>query len=181
MNEVSFKANYIGKVSVQKSYYKKYKPFDVSLVKMNPSNESDIRAVLKTTSLWDDSLTAFTYDDMKKNISTDIFALTTQKNNLKKPLASKILGLIQLSDNPKGGKRIDVLQTNPKYIHNKVLNDSPKYKHIGQTLVEFATTKFSDENFYAHPTKSAVPFYKKQGFRWLKKLNNLMFHKKAES
>ena len=185
MNEINFTANYIKNVTIQKRYYNKYIPHKVALVEMDPKNKYDIDAIYKTANYWDGSFTAFTYDDMRglnKNISVDslhVYALTNQNNNFHKPSASKILGVIEVSDDLTG-KKIEVLQSNTDYIYNKYLNKTPRFKHIGKVLLNFAKEKFSNEDLHLTPTKTAVPFYEKQGWVWkgFNRLTNLMCNPK---
>ena len=186
MNEINFTANYIKNVTIQKRYYNKYKPHTVTLIEMDSKNKHDIDAIYKTANLWDTSFTAFTYDDMRglnKNIDTEklhVYALTTQKDNFHKPTASKILGIAEIYEMGSTGNKIEVLQSNTDHIYNKYLNKTPRYKHIGKTLLNFVKENFSDKDLYLTPTKTAVPFYEKEGWIWkgFNKLKNLMWNPK---
>lgn len=175
MSDINFGANHIKNVNISKRYYSKYKPCKVSLIKMDTNNEKDMRAIDKTAILWENSLTAFVHDDIKKSIRKNntaehiqVYALTTQDKNFDKLNPKKILGMMELIDNHANDKKIDVLQTNTDYIFNKKINNKPLYKHIGKKLIQYVKKEFSDKNnIIVHPVKTAVAFYKKMGFRWM--------------
>ena len=171
MDSVNFTANHIKDVNIARRYYNQYKPCKVSLVEFDPTNKKDIDAIYKTTDRWDESFTAFTYDDMRevsKNRSLlpdlHVYALTTQTTNFDKIKPSKMLGVIEIVEKYTNGNKVEVLQTNPALIKRND-NKKPRFKHIGEQLVSFIKEKFSDKPLYLNPTLSAIPFYEKQGFK----------------
>ncbi len=169
MNSINFTANHIKNVNIMKKCYNQYKPCDVALVEMDVKNKNDIKAMEKTTLLWDTTFTSFVLDDMERCSKytkhpswLKIYALTTQKDNFEKIQASKILGVLELIKQGDSAK-IETLQTNTKYIKEK-FNPTPKYKHIGSELVSHVQNQFFDKELFLIPVKKAVDFYKKLGF-----------------
>ncbi len=183
MDSINFTANHIKNVSIARKYYNKYQPCKVSLVEFDPTNKKDIDAMYKTTDKWDESFTAFTYDDMrtvneKKELlpNLHVYALTTQKSGFDKINPSKILGVVEIVEKYTDGNKVEVLQTNPSHIKN-FENKTPLFKHIGKRLVSFVKKKFNDKPLYLHPTKTAIPFYEKLGFKRVptKEKNNIFW------
>ena len=170
MESINFTANRIKNVNIARKYYNSYKPCRVSLVEMDPANQKDIDAIYKITDKWDESFTAFTYDDMRTvkanpelKSQLHVYALTTQNSDFDKIKPSKILGVAEIVERYSDGNKIEVLQTNPDFIKGS-FNEKPKFKNIGKQLVSFVKKAFGDKPLYLNPTCTAVPFYEKLGF-----------------
>ena len=170
MDSINFTANYIKDVNIARKYYNNYKPCNVSLVELDSANPNDVKAIYKTSSNWDCSFTIFTHSDMQKaslnkeiRNKLNVFALTKKSANLNKLKSSDIFGVIEVTRGYSDGSKIEVLQTNPKFINDKH-NKSSMFKDIGKMLVAHVKNLINNEPIYVYPTKSAIPFYEKQGF-----------------
>lgn len=172
MNDINFRANHIKNVNILKQSATKYKPHKISLVEMDLNSRKDINSIKATSEFWDNSFTVITYEQMnsiynkhKSPKGFHVYALTTQKTNFKKIKPSCILGVLEFLEDTSSGNKIEVLQTNPSYIKSDK-NILPKFKHIGQELVNYIINKYPDKDIYLNPSKLSVGFYKKLGFDW---------------
>lgn len=171
MDSINFTANHIKNVNIAKRYYNNYKPCKVALVEMESTNPGDIKAIEKTANKWDISFTVFTHQDMLEAQKNEellpklkVYALTKQKNNFEKMNYSDILGVIEVVKKDDPGTKIEILQTKPSFINDKH-NKKPAFTHIGKNLVNYVKKEYNKEPLYVNPTKVAVPFYEKLGFR----------------
>ena len=178
MDSINFTANHIRNVTIAKKYYNKYKPCKVSLVEMDAASKRDMKVISDTADKWDISFTCFTYEDMVKAHSDPdefdklkVYALTKQKSNFDKMRYSDILGVIEVRKGYEDGNKIEVLQTNPKFIKEK-RNPFPVFKRIGEKLTKYVKREFRKDPLYVHPAKTAIPFYEKFGFRKSKEASN---------
>jgi len=172
MDTVNFTANHIKNVEILKKCSDKYKPCEVALVELDACSQKDRNTVDGINRIWDYSFTAFTYDDMVKfsesNYLADrlhVYALTTQKGKYEKVTPKKILGIVELIEDTCSGNKIEVLQTKPTLLPD-MKHPNPKYKHVGNQLISYLKDRHLNRQLYVNPTKTAVEFYKKQGFEW---------------
>lgn len=171
---ISFKANYIGKITINKINNNKHiTPEEVSLVRLNANNTSDVNSLKKISENWDNNktyaykiYTDFCYrsifsEDMPNQ---EVFAVTKQKNNLENLVPFAILGLMRidkikaLPDNI----YIDFLQTAPEHQYN---SKNAIYKNIGKSLVNYLKNTFSNKTLIAFPNETSENFFKKIGFK----------------
>ena len=171
MDSVNFTANHIKNVTIAKKHFNKYKPCRVSLVELDAANKNDVKVISDTAGKWDISFTCFTYEDMiDAQANTEafdalkVYALTKQKTDFDKMKYSDVLGVIEVKKDYKNGNKVEVLQTNPKFIKEK-FNPLPAFKHIGKRLTKFVKEEFGTKPLYVHPTRKAMPFYERLGFK----------------
>ena len=145
----------------------KYEPQNVSLVKINPKNAGDIWALDTVANNWE-------YDKFSTNIFNNayqiykgteqpkyhIYALTTQRNNLRKLNADKILGLMDLTRLTKRETYISHLQTKPDFVYST----KPKIKGVGAALINAIKETCTTIRLTSLPELSVKRFYKKLGF-----------------
>lgn len=171
MDSINFTANHVKNVTIAKKCFNKYQPCRVSLVELDPANKRDVKVISDTADKWDISFTCFTIEDMLAARSNSealeklkVYALTKQKSGFDRMKYSDVLGVIQVKKGYEDGNKIEVLQTNPKYIKDQK-NKFPAFRHIGKKLTKFVQKEYSEAPLYVHPTRFAVPFYEKLGFR----------------
>lgn len=172
MSSINFTSSHIRQVEIMKKQKSGngYAPCSVNLVELSPTDKADSYAVKKVTGNWTCSLTTFINADIKdikrgelNPAGIHIYALTEQNNEYEKLKPSKILGMIEVSEGFKDGNKIEILQTNPKYISG-LGNRTPQYKHIGHGLIKSIKDIFAKTNLFVYPTKDAINFYKKEKF-----------------
>ena len=167
-DNTNFNALFVKKTQVSRLLRNgKYVPQDVSLVKINPKNVGDIWALDTVANNWE-------YDKFSVNIFNSayqvyqgaerpkyhIYALTTQRNNLRKLNADKILGLMDLTRFTKREAYISHLQTKPDFVYST----QPKIKGIGTALVNSVKDVCTTIRLTSQPEWSVRRFYKKLGF-----------------
>lgn len=166
MNNVSFKAQFVDKVSVMaKKKNGKYAEKEVSFVKMNPHSLLDYNAVKGVNRNWGDGETyvrSMLYhfniiaDDQKKNI----YFITEQDSNFRKLEPKKVLGMVEVSKFD-DYSRIDFIQTKPGCMFKE---RERKYKNIGWSMLEMVEKIYGKHKIVLNSVRKAIKFYEKYGF-----------------
>jgi len=173
MNEINFTALPINKVNIKK-YDKKTKNFinyPANFVRLVANDRNDINAVNKCAQQWknadfiDKIATAAHWIGYRNGVEINVYALTTQKNNLKKLNPQYILGLAEIrtdNENPQN-TILYHLQVKPSAInvHNK---DNKSYKKVGTSIVKSLQKQFKNISLFSIKDTDVENFYKNLGF-----------------
>lgn len=172
-SDIYFGANFIHNVHIQKlNKIGEYKPFQVSLVEIDITNEEDINALSTIHKKWKKTslITFINYlaitmrGDKSWQKDKRIYALTTQKENFKSLIPNKILGVASLNINDTKKIHIEALQTKPRYIVDQSQGkQNPKIKGIGSAIISSLKNMFDEINLFS--TDEALGFYAKNGFK----------------
>lgn len=163
--EISFKAQYIKATPIKNLKRDlSYSVKEASFVVLEPQNQADICAMRSINLSWDSGFLRSIYNNLSRyNDKFKIFALTTQKQNFEELNANKILGVALVERKPDGVLYLDYLQTNPKYIREKVL--FPKYKNIGTAMLNCIKQMPNIKCIKAVSVPTAFDFYLKNDFK----------------
>jgi hypothetical protein len=189
MRLVSFTANKIKDVEIQKYNGSQYVPEKASLVEIN---KSDSEAVHRVANTWDTDLThtISAYVDHGRKSGFNVYALTNQKQHFTDLEPKNVLGMIMTFDQPdKKNKYIACLQTHPEDISVKYNSERDvffkvldyfmfpearknrrvrPYKHIGQALVNYVIEENPQKTIQLDSETGALGFYEKLGFKYNK-------------
>lgn len=135
----SFGAKYVSPAKIKAKVGKYWKNQDVNFVKVDTrNNAADVQTIRDVEKLWggQNLSNEFTRVAELSKGNANIYALTTQTDNLEKLEADKILGMIDTSNIKKKGV-VDIYRvaTNPKYAYEQNTRTRDK-KHIAKELVE---------------------------------------------
>lgn len=149
INSISFGAKYISSDNIKQLdlFKKTYSPRKVSIVKIDGTNEADVKAVGKAVTKWKDAAYAQSIQCVLNSIfarfiepeERTVFAITTQNKNHGKLKNKKILALAEVNTSKDSTINLDYLQVNPDYIHTA---KSRKYKGIGSCMLNFLKQTF---------------------------------------
>lgn len=172
MCSINFTANFIKQIQIKRLENDKYKPYNASFIEFDTSNKNDTNVLKEIANNWGESFAQIIYDDTlnKKDKNFKIYALTTQKNNIKSINYKKILGLLEYNNNFENKGKIEILQTNPKNISEN--SNKSQYKEIGKMLTTSVTNLYKNKKIIVHSTDKATGFYENIGF---KKHNNPIY------
>lgn len=138
-NNQAFGAKLISPAKVKTKIGKYWKNQDVNFVKVDTRNRAeDVKTLQEVEKLWggQNLSNEFTRVAELSKGNANIYALTTQTDNLEKLEADKILGMIDTSKiKKKGAVDIYRVATNPKYAYEQNTRTRDK-KHIAKELVE---------------------------------------------
>ena len=170
---ITFKAQYIKPVTVQKKVYKsEFQNKEVSLVEFDTKSENDLITLNSLNCYWDNCrsllheitkiFNKIYYNDKEKQ-DEHFFAITEQKKDFDFLDETLILGVLQtrrLADNT---LEIENLQVSPETNFNSVVRN---YKYVGRALLESVKDFFpKDKTIVLNSLRSAMPFYRKYGFK----------------
>ena len=168
---ITFKANYIDTCTVKKyTAPDTFTDTEVSLVKLNPKDCFDKDAVQRIKSDWKSHYCNYYYADFfdkKYDYMEDkrtFFALTTQKDGFDNLIPDRILSVAEISEFRKDMCTLDLLQTNPDYMHD---NFERTIKGAGEAILKAIIKLFGNKPIYLEATLSATPLYEKHGFKYL--------------
>ena len=178
-SSIAFSANYLKNVEILKrTRGGNYKPYEVSLAKIDVKNKSDIMSLKRLSQKRGDfSYAESVYQDMKYARDTlgkvspkyDVFVLTKQKKDFEKLSSSKILGFIEFQKSARKILRVNYLESD---LENIYLFESRKYKHIGKTLISELHNIEKPYEVTLHSTSLGEKFYKALGYKQNPKLND---------
>lgn len=165
---ISFQANYIQSATIKKAVKKSYKNTPVSFVELNPFSNNDKYALRKIGKTWGhgysyarDIQDNFEDPIIIKNKDSRFFAISEQMSGFDKLKPSKVLGLIETSED-KGALFIDLLQCNPEHMFASAKR---KFKEIGKALIDSLKDTIPQKEIILSADEEAIPFYLKQGFK----------------
>ena len=183
---VNFKANYVSSAQIYKrdAGSGNYKPFEASFIEFDSNFYKDVIAIKDTAERWKrtDRFACEIAEDIAFNNAYGyergehrFFGLTRQKSDFENPKASKILGLIEVSDSDRRGKYINFLQVEPKNTLTKV---GREFCGVGSAIIDNVKNLFSDceIKLKSLPEKEVVNFYKKNGFEQIGKSIDFVWH-----
>lgn len=172
----NFSAKFINKTAIgKKDFYPNYFSEQVSFVRIEPQNSSDIKALEQVSKFW-------IYGGFAKNVyymacairnkskyykNHEVYALTSQNDNFEKLDSRKILGVAGTCPENKDKLFIEYIQANPQEIYAI----EPEYRGIGSAILDSLKNLFSKIYCYPSNTDSVINFYTKNGFQ--KKQNAL--------
>mgnify|MGYP002862025416 CR=1 FL=1 len=168
-----FNAKLLRNVKIQEfnDSAKKYINKSASVVELEPKNRNDYKAINVAVNNWNNdsfgSNIAGSFNRLVMNQnedkSTHILALTTQNKDYGSLKPDLIQGLMEIYE---GQAVTDVfyLQVNPDIVY---ASESPKYKHVGKSLVTTLQDICDNKEILLYSKESAMPFYKKLGFNYV--------------
>ncbi len=164
--EINFKANLITKPTIIKKgrLCQKYKPIEVSFVRLDTQSIRDINLLKKLKKMWPLTFVSNICKDVSlySNLFT-VYALTTQQDNFEKLSPNKILGLAEIT-NEQNEISLEYLQTHPKYEYDENVKER-KFKKIGNTMLDCIKNLEHVKKIYTNSLFSIIPFYEKNGFK----------------
>ncbi len=144
------------------------------LAEMSPFSQSDSCSMKKIPCIWgnkgvDAHLIAdcfeFAGDNGYGEVDSRYFVLTEQTENLGHIKPVKVLGITQTSKRGKNKTNIDYMQVNPFFVYN---NPYSKFLNVGTTMLDSIKKIFAKDEITLYSTKSALEFFKKNGFEIVK-------------
>ncbi len=161
--DITFKANLVSKVSVQKRLAQTnfFYPRRVSLVELDKSLPKDMFVLEQLDESWPLTYVRNIRKDSKRYPDSKIFLITEQKDNFKELNKDKILGIEEIFDTYPKECKLEYLQVNPEYEYSKFMR---KYKHIGKAFLDSLKKIQKFPRIEVWSTISAMPFYKANGF-----------------
>ena len=178
---ISFKANVISypKIDIL-GKDKKYHKQEVAFLELDCNMDSDVYCIKEASKKWKYGNTfandiAASMDTINKKIrlydyydwdkEKRFFALTKQTNGFLDLNPHKIIGVAEIDkeyDYPYN--ELEFLQVKPT-LKRKRSNKPRKIKNIGRVLVNSILKVFNNKTLVVEPTKKAIPFYSKLGFK----------------
>ena len=179
MTQISFKGTLITNMNVRKAGYT-LPTHKVSIVRVNPNNEADLRALREVEDSWQGNFTKQIYKDAERINSGIIpefpetfFIMTEQKDKFSKLNPDDILAEAKIiRDFPAKNKiYIDYLQVQPDNSF-----DSPirTLEGLGTSFLKFIKNHYKGKELSLRSLFSTIDFYKKNGFKLVRKDSNLM-------
>lgn len=169
---INFKGKYIKPVFIKsKADDGAYKNHKVSIVELDYHSCSDTKTINKVASNWNSRKTfaediAQTMTNFHKNnyLTTPkrFFVLTEQKDSFKKVNSDDILAVAQVTRR-ENNLWVDFLQVKPEFT---MFEENAKYKKIGTGVLNFIKEAFNEYPIVLSPVRTAVDFYKKNGFKF---------------
>lgn len=185
MTPISFKANYIHPVEIQKYNGVEYQPCNAAFIELENREASVVKNVnIKWKSKLVDGIynSFITEPELKR-----VFAVTTQADSFEKLDPDKILGMALYEKYNKTYlyPEIKFFQVDPKNLSTKYGNtilkkiknyffkflhrdkppkEKPQYQHIGESIMRSIQKLYSDETIALFALPKAEGFYKKMGF-----------------
>ena len=205
LSDVSFKANFVKPVNIQRYEKSGYKPMQASFVKCDIFNAEDLKSLEDVAKQWG----AFSYAEniysllsgikdvckYHKSYSSHLYMLTLLQDSYEKIDDKNILGCVLLGEQPKKIE-INYLQVNPKYMARRrpraknsffkfiekylLFKKETEYKGIGRGILDSIKELYYDKNFIELISDpSAMKFYKENGFKSQFCLNYMRWHRKT--
>lgn len=175
---INFKANYVSPTYIKDTYRNSNKQdCKVSLVEVNPNSQADLSAIHDIALNWGkrdtyavNIMENLFYSHYCEDFSGKrFFALTKQPNNFEKLKGEEVLGLAMVITNDTKEVRLEYLQVEPE---NNYFSIERRYKGIGSSLLHSICDIFKNRDISLCSAKSAIEFYKSQGF---KQINETMY------
>lgn len=189
MQPISFTANHLKNVTIQKNIANEFKPTLASIVEINTKDPRDLNAMFEAARDWEqvkkggfgldiyyDATTVPLNPKLTKN--KRCLALTTQTSDFKNLDSRKIEGLTLLFEQKGKYNIINGLQVNPRANSEKVMGFRT-YKHVGKSLVDYIK-ETSKKPIILYSTTSSKPFYERLGFKQISSTDmfEMIFKKK---
>lgn len=175
INSINFKGTYIAPATVKKFNGENYTDKKVALVELSTDSDEDMRLMNELSYEWDHHL-SFAADIRDKfsdyYVALDpspkekFYVLTEQKKNFDNLDSLDVLATTQLKKIPEG-IYIDFLQVAPDYGARSTTT-SP-FKNVGSGFLDAVKSLYPKNNILLDPIESAINFYKKNGFKTLKR------------
>ena len=165
---ISFKASLINKPNILKRNSNgKYSETPCSFIKIDANNSNDIRALNNVSKYWEFSSfaenIAYTAKLMSsgRNIKSkyNIYALTTQNENLNKLDDEKILGLVEIEELPNNNVFLGYIQVKPELIYDLPL----EIKRCGSAMLDCLKLIYSNKTISLN--SRVHDFFFKNGFK----------------
>ena len=130
-DNMQFRANLVKRAKINgKSGY--------SFIKFNTGAKNDVKTLEEIKALWGGKNLSSAIAEEAQILGKDsqIYGLTSQKNNFRRVDSSKVLGLVS-TDEIKKGKATEIFKigTNPKYAYEQK-HTKRSIKHIATTILE---------------------------------------------
>lgn len=170
MSNISFLANYIKPVYVQKrDENDNLHPYKTSMVEIDKTSHKD-RILLDTLSHnWgvcnyisdiyyemEDSLLSGRILDKKH-----IFAITSQMSDWSNMRPDDVLAVAQFAEKDDMNE-LEYIQVNPEHGY---VNFNSSFKNIGSAMLKFLADTFPEKRIKVFPAPNAVEFYKKNNYK----------------
>ena len=170
INNVSFKATFVDNVNIKTlNDNRKYVDKQVAFVKRNPYSKLDYNSIVDIGNLWGDVEPNYVVsmlhhsDIIKDNEKRNVYFLTEQKENFRKIIPEKVLGMIEITKHKKYNK-INFIQTCPDNAYYSATCRKRKNKDIGLAMLAMAEKLSKGKDIILNAERVAVEFYKKYGF-----------------
>lgn len=181
MNNISFQANYIKPVVIQKKDTQdNWHPFEVSMVELDKNSVEDRKLLYNISREWgtynyvSDIYNEVMDEFLSENLHPQkhVFAITTQKDDYENMRADDVMCIAKFNENDKINE-LEYIQVNPEHGY---VNYNSAYKKTGSAMLKFLTEKFNDKPISVFSASGgACEFYKKNNFKQVSKSNNQYF------
>ena len=167
---VSFGAKFVRNAKIKKlnPLSKGYEKMQVSFVRIDPKNLSDINALGRVADTWVNEKFASTIYNralsLRKggiDLNSKIFAITSQKDNFKKLDADRILGVAEIEELTPKSCYLGHIQVDPNHIYYEV----PPFKGVGTAILNRLKDMYSQISLNSAPECSVRHFYEMNGFQ----------------
>ena len=171
LNNISFQANFIKPVIIQKKDTKdNWHPFKVSMVELDKTSVEDRKVLYEISKSWGTyNYVSDIYNEVldeflseKIDPTKHVFAITTQKADYDNLRTDDVMCIAKFNEGKKLNE-LEYIQVNPE--HGYVNYDS-NYKKIGTTMIKFLSEAFNNKPISVFSASGTVcEFYKKNDFK----------------
>ena len=184
---ITFKANYVSKAAIDRYYSQtNSKKHPASFVRLNPTDEKDILALLNTKNIWGKSefggtlydRALFMHYDNENSEDKEIYLLTEQLEDYENLDANKILAMGLIMTRANNFKYLTYLQVKPNHMWENQKNIYKGFRHIGTEFLNCCKEKFKNFSLVLNATKESESFYLKNGFELINKDTRFMSYTK---
>ena len=172
INRISFGAKPINDVTIKKwdRQTKKFTDCPAKFVKIDSENPIDLSVLNTLAQKWKGAkyiqriATASHWMNIRKYVEIDVYALTSQQKDFERLRQNKILGVVEMRNDPNDSKNRKVwyLQVKPSVMN--VNNQNNKYEKAGTSILDSLKKIYTRMSLYADDDKNIQKFYKKNGF-----------------
>lgn len=169
MNNITFQANFIKAVNIQKRDDKdNYHPYRVSIVEIDKYNSKDMNALNSVSSSWGrNNYVSDIYYELESSClsnldanRTHVFAITSQREDFENLRADDVMCVSEFVEN-KEMNELQYIEVNPEHGY---ANFYSEFKYIGSAMLQFLTERFPQKYIKVFSSKNAEPFYKKNNY-----------------
>ena len=172
INRINFGAKPINDVTIKKwdKQTKKFADYPAKFVKIDSENPIDLSVLDTLAQKWKDAkyiqqiATASHWMNVRKYVEIDVYALTSQQKDFEQLRQNKILGVVEMRNDPNNSKyrKVWYLQIKPSVMN--VNNQHNKYEKAGSSILDSLKKIYGKMSLFADEGKNIQKFYKKNGF-----------------
>ena len=167
-NKISFGAIPISRTHIPVKKSGRWVAQEVSFVRFNPKLTNDMDTLKDVKAIWKGNNLSASIAEEAEIVKSPVYALVSQKENLKKILPENVLGLFTTDKIDKLTDTVEIykLGVNPEFAYAQKRR-SREVKHVGSTMirefVEFIDKKFNVKSIVIGSEDDSVRFYQRMG------------------